>query len=346
MRARSRARTGQIRSIHVLTPQGRAQARQSVVVGYPVVRRFPRHSDHEEARISHARWLHGRCSRRFCRGERRSVGARPQPSRLPAKPTSGPLRALGRQRGRNQRASSDLELLNGAWEHTSSPDYRRVAYRKQRAIYVMRPDGMRKRRIIGPGIPSDVDARLAEPAWSPDGSALAFVAACGKTLSETTWGIYIASINGGTPRALVPCGRRTDGHLPDWSTTNWIAYRRLSSPSDSELETGIWAMRPDGSQNHLVLTQTRTVGSPGRPTASSWPTTVLAAPSGLSMPTAQTTECGSRAAQTLTGPPPVRSFVTALSTAYPVPSRSAPTGRGFVCCTPVAPERAKEATSG
>ena len=146
-----------------------------------------------------------------------------------------------------------ISRLNGAWDHTSSPDYRLVAYRKQRAIYVMRPDGMRKRRIIGPGIPSDVDARLAEPAWSPDGSALAFVAACGKTLSETTWGIYIASINGGTPRALVPCGRRTDGHLPDWSTTNWIAYRRLSSPSDSELETGIWAMRPDGSQNHLVL---------------------------------------------------------------------------------------------
>jgi Tol biopolymer transport system component len=151
-----------------------------------------------------------------------------------------------------------ISRLNGAWEHTSSPDYRLVAYVKRKAIYVMRPDGRGKRRAIGPGIPGDADAGLTEPAWSPDGSALAFVAACGKTLSETTWGIYVASVKGGTPRALVPCdrsggGTELGGRLPDWSTTNWIAYRRSFITWPSDIETGIWAIRPDGSQNHLIL---------------------------------------------------------------------------------------------
>jgi len=145
-----------------------------------------------------------------------------------------------------------ISRLNGAEGHRSSPSFRLVAYARRGGIYLMRPDGTRKRRIIGPGVPIDASAELAYPAWSRDGRSLAFVARCDSVTFG--YGIYRADINGGSPRALITCGGQggNEVNFPDWSPTGWVAYYRYK-----DSKHGIWAIRPDGTDDHLIL---RTAG--------------------------------------------------------------------------------------
>lgn len=70
------------------------------------------------------------------------------------------------------------------------------------------------------------------PAWSPDGSHVAYAA--GSPL-----GVWVASTGGGSPNRL------TNGDYPQWSPSGkWISFVIWTDQSDPD--QGLWVIRPDG----------------------------------------------------------------------------------------------------
>jgi len=150
----------------------------------------------------------------------------------------------------------DLVAERGTW----SPDGRLVAFRGSRPaesnaadIFVMDVSTGEVRRLTRdlPGIP----AQWFPPQWSPDGRTIAFDV--NRLDAATPIGIFLVPLDGSDVERLTPVGMAA--MLPYWSPMgDWIAFANLHT-SPGKCHTDLFAMRADGSDEHLVIPN----GSPG-----------------------------------------------------------------------------------
>ena len=147
----------------------------------------------------------------------------------------------GRKR---RRLTSRGDSRNPAW----SRDGRRIAFDRERsgerALYVMRADGSRVRRI-------DIGVMHAEnPTWSPDGSRLAFQGCHGEAECEPH-SIFVVRTNGSGLRRIAPNG--TD---PVWSPNGrWIAYHGKIAEKDPCATLA--RVSPSGRRRRAILSRRR-----------------------------------------------------------------------------------------
>jgi TolB protein len=151
--------------------------------------------------------------------------------------------------GRGARVLHHLKAFSGDVERpTWSPDGRRLAFavsgpanrHPARALYIMRADGSRARRLTSPRM-------LAgdHPDFSPDGSRIVFAA--GARGSHDRGGeMYSIAAAGGTPVRLTNSGRRglvsSGSYSPDGSA---ITFARLRPGED--FLTSLYVMASDGT---------------------------------------------------------------------------------------------------
>jgi TolB protein len=154
-------------------------------------------------------------------------------------------------RGTNVTRLTQRDGLDGypAW----SPDGRRIAFthnndaRGISRVFVMDADGSDVTRLAGAKHSSFL------PTWSPDGGRIAFVRSvpcrsdrrtrCGNAL-------FVMDADGANRRRVTPFHRSQVMEYPDWSPDGrWIAYDRAG---DCCLKTGVWLVRPNGTDRHRV----------------------------------------------------------------------------------------------
>src|SRR5262249_32257346 len=75
------------------------------------------------------------------------------------------------------------------------------------------------------------------PVWSPDGRTLAYYHDDGTDLE-----IYTIAADGGPPQRLT--NNTVEDAGPDWSVDGWILFHRAGD----NVRSGTWMMRPDGSR--------------------------------------------------------------------------------------------------
>jgi Tol biopolymer transport system component len=96
----------------------------------------------------------------------------------------------------NVDGSSRARLIPGPTSAAWSPDWSRVAFSNLRTIYLMKPDGSDLRQLTQPG-PKTSDAW---PAWSPDGTSIAFKR---QFPDEASWsGLQIVNADGSGTHGL------------------------------------------------------------------------------------------------------------------------------------------------
>lgn len=110
---------------------------------------------------------------------------------------------------------------------TFSPDGRWLAFDvKGSLLMISRADGSRRRVVP---TPERVD-RVYQPAWSPDGRQLAFVAVRSEPDRER-YDIFVANTDGSDARPVTDGAR--DG-APAWSTKGLIAFERSETESEKD----------------------------------------------------------------------------------------------------------------
>lgn len=85
-----------------------------------------------------------------------------------------------------------------------------------------------------------------EPAWSPDGTRLAFERDAGDGQGT---GIFVVPAAGGEPKRLSPAG--SDDHAPAWGSNDALAFQRGSGE-----KTSVCVMKADGSGALTVVKDT------------------------------------------------------------------------------------------
>jgi len=137
---------------------------------------------------------------------------------------------------------SDIALMYGRSQETGSypswaPDGRRVAFyeNEQRVIGIFDFTS----RLLA--VPAQIDAPVS---WAPDGEALAYTDRGGEGGALSV--IKIAAVSDMIARAL-PAERGFDAS-PAWSPAgDWIAFVRVAGT-----DSGVWLVRPDGSESHPI----------------------------------------------------------------------------------------------
>jgi Tol biopolymer transport system component len=170
-----------------------------------------------------------------------------------------------------------------------SPDGKQIAYYGgvyRQGLYVMEAKGGAQHRIASgqPAYRSLYDAP-GPPAWSPDGTRLAWATArgCNELLECAAWEVWAVGADGSAPALVSSTGasptwspdgkqiayegdlgkegsgktiyvadadgrtrrRIAKGYAPAWSSTGWIAYLQGA---------GLFVVRADGSDAHRVVT--------------------------------------------------------------------------------------------
>jgi len=82
------------------------------------------------------------------------------------------------------------------------------------------------------------------PAWSPDGTEIAFSVLESKKFAASVWKV---SVSGGNPTLLA--GDANEDYAPSWSPdSEWIAFQSNLTSDNSE----VWIMRRDGSERRQI----------------------------------------------------------------------------------------------
>ncbi|MBC7811124.1 MAG: PD40 domain-containing protein [Burkholderiales bacterium] len=92
---------------------------------------------------------------------------------------------------------------------------------------------------------TDADGQTYSPAWSPDGSQIAFTSS-----RVDTWGVYIMNADGTNQHQITqnPYGAFAGDFAPTWSPDGeFIAFARRGNTS-GVTGTNIYIMRPDGTE--------------------------------------------------------------------------------------------------
>jgi eukaryotic-like serine/threonine-protein kinase len=129
-----------------------------------------------------------------------------------------------------------------------SPDGRWVAYYAvidgQRDIWIVPTDGGPSRRI------TTSEANDIQPAWSPDGTRLAFVSDRANN-RRNIWVVPVKNGSADGPEAQITRGQ-WQSQAPEWSPEDgkWIAY--VGGPTSADAE--VWMTRADGSGSPRPVT--------------------------------------------------------------------------------------------
>ena len=96
-------------------------------------------------------------------------------------------------------------------------------------VFVVRPDGSRRRRVT----PLNPWSDDVEPAWSPDGAKIAYASL--NASRPDSVGIFTVNADGTERRRVTAV--RFDG-TPTWSPSGQLAFVRSNA---------VWTVNPDGS---------------------------------------------------------------------------------------------------
>lgn len=151
------------------------------------------------------------------------------------------MNAAGRDRDRLTRQG---DSRNPAW----SRDGRKIAFDRQRngrrALFVMRSNGSRVRRISTMGVQAE------NPTWSPNGRRIAFQGCRGSGRCDAM-AIYVVRARGGRPKRITP-----GGSDPVWSPNGrWIAYHGKVGRRDPCATLA--RVRPSGRSRRGILPRRR-----------------------------------------------------------------------------------------
>lgn len=121
-------------------------------------------------------------------------------------------------------------------------------------IWLMAADGSERRRLTDAEPPGNDAAGSMSPAWSPDGTQIAFAAQIGTTEEDQRQTeIYVMHADG-TDRRRLTTNKALDGS-PDWSPDGErIAFARITEPGTASARSGIVVIDADGG-NEVQLTQ-------------------------------------------------------------------------------------------
>ncbi len=117
-------------------------------------------------------------------------------------------------------------------------------------IWSINPDGTDERQLTFNG------EMNVQPAWSPDGTRIAFTRFVYKETNKTIW-VMNADGSGQTPLTTEAEG---DSQTPGWAPNgSMIVFERFTQ---AEGESDLWVMNADGSNQHALLDTDTNVFSP------------------------------------------------------------------------------------
>src|SRR5215469_10318963 len=155
---------------------------------------------------------------------------------------------------------SPQKLMDDAWDPTVSPNGSRIAFQRDRGVWIMDSNGANARRIVNAaeGLdPAYVARVLPTVVWSPTGERIAYIQIdLGPTLDSTRSSIWSRDSSGGDPQ-LVMAGAGLRSAIY-WAADGRIIYSFHEDENDYTATDSLWAIKvdphtgkPDGSPRRL-----------------------------------------------------------------------------------------------